>query len=315
MTNNEMKQPEKIKLSKVKLFISIGIILFWVILFIVLHFASHKEDKINKIISEIKEDEINKIISKIEEINLSFAADDDNEFQDIKDDFQKYWDSNPIYLCDLSWNANEYIKNNWEKRIDRWKDASLESEHAAFLLAECSWLRVSTIHSINYIEARELYQFAYEKGLPEAGIRKSEILFWGFGLSHKNKSLAMKIVQPLTTTKYASMISTIFVEQPIVSEKCTEIYKMFVETLYHEGINQKGVEIGILICRHNLSYNINETLLQGIEKPKSKRTDANGSTICVWQVIKYPFDLGFTIYFNKNGEADDIYIRGLKITK
>jgi hypothetical protein len=298
MTNNAIEQPEKRKLSKVELFVIIGIILFLVciILSIFLHFARiaivlHKEKKIDETILEI------------EEVDGSFAEDEDDEFQDIKDDFQKYWDSSPIYLCDLAWNANEYIKNNWEKRIDRWKEARQESKYAAFLLAECCWLKFNLD---NFSEAKILYFLAVTKGLPEARIRLSEILLWGFN-TPQNELSAEEIVQPLTTTKYGSMIHTIFVEQPIVSEKCAKIYKYFFENYDYEGMTQKEIENAILTCRHNLCDEIEESLLQGIEKPKKIDKLKNGRTVCTWQVIKYPFNKGFEIHFNKNGKADDIY--------
>jgi hypothetical protein len=319
MTDNAMKQPEKRKLSKTKLFIFIGIILFIAILFD----CYNAKSKITK-----KEKEINETISEIEEVDGSFADDDDNEFQDIKDDFQKYWESSPIYLCDLAWNPNEYIKNNWEKRIDRWKEASQESEHAAFLLAECSWLKFNID---DFIEAKYLYLFALKKELPEARIRLSEIWFWGFH-TPQSKLIAMRTVRPLTTTKYASMIHTIFDEQKLVSTACAMIYKMFLE-LYREGVTQRGVEIGILICRQDLCDNIDKSALQEdesqedksllvlqkieellirIEKPKKIDKLTNGRTACTWQVIKCPFVKGFTIYFDKNGESYDIDVHSLE---
>jgi TPR repeat protein len=198
----------------------------------------------------------------------------------------------------LAWKPTQFIKENYETRIDRWKEASKESPHAAFLLAECYWLQGKMI----FPSVLELLVFAEQKGLAEAQIRLAEIFLWGFGVSSENEMIAWARLQPLLTD-YETKVITIFIEQQIIYKQSLKIYKNFADSGYYDGMTQIEVEEEILTTLNFDYYKSGRKLLAGIEKPKQVVPQPDGGLLCNWRASCCPAQRGFTIIFDKNGKA------------
>ena len=227
---------------------------------------------------------------------------------DIQADFDAYWKSSPIYLVDLSWKPNNFIKENWEKRIDRWRDASKESPQAAFLLAECYWGKFGGIYVPDMLE---LYRFASDNGLPQAQIRRGEILMNGFGLPHKYPKEALLEFASAKRKGLGDMVNAIHLqtEQARISR---QIFKGFIEEDFYYGMTEQEVEKKLFAWAFSLKAFDGGPLQKaftGHEKPFERIVEGNHVS-CRWKTLTDMFVGGMRISF-VDGKANYIYPIGI----
>jgi hypothetical protein len=254
-------------------------------------------------------------MAAVELIEKPVAFAQAEQYNDIQADFDAYWKSSPIYLCDLSWEANGFIKENLKNRIERWREMAEVSPQAAFLLAECYW---GKLKEISVPKMLELYRFASNGGLPQAQIRCGEIFLYGFGLSRKYPERAQPEFDAATKQGLGEMADAIAC-QSVHAKVTRRIFKGFIEEDFYYGMTEAEVEKKLLGWIWTEAMNTPEMLvggngklrkeLIGYEKP-FERTVSDRVVLCRWKTLSDMSVGGMRIHFS-DGKASYIYPIGI----